>query len=153
MPNEILVAVDGSKPSDKIVEVACVLAKNLSTGILLVYVMNVPAEQPEGLREYEKEEDYPDAYVDYLRDIGEEATSKYTDIIQKAGVPVRSVTPSGNPGNEILNLADFEQPRMIVVGVRGRHGISRFRTLGSVARNVIENSKIPVLSVPLADSK
>ena len=42
---------------------------------------------------------------------------------------------------------------MIVLGVKGLHGLARFRSMGSVARNVIENSPVPVLSVPLVESK
>jgi len=148
--NEILVAVDGSKHSFKIVDVACEIAKSLSTGIVLVYVMHLQDQEPEGIRAFEKAEQYPDAYADYLQDLGEEVTSKLSDTITKAGVQVRSVTPSGNAAAEILDVAEVDKVKMIVVGVKGLHGLSRIRSLGSVARRVIENSSVPVLTVPSA---
>jgi nucleotide-binding universal stress UspA family protein len=70
--NEILVAVDGSKHSFKVVNTACDLAKSLSAGILLVYVMHLPEEEPEGVEEFERVEQYPDAYADYLKELGDE---------------------------------------------------------------------------------
>jgi nucleotide-binding universal stress UspA family protein len=148
--NEILVAVDGSKHSFRIVDVACQIAKPLSAGIILVYVMHVPSEEPEGVKTFEKVEQFPDAYSDYLEGLGEEVTGKLSEVIQKAGIPVRAVTPTGNPANEILNVADIENPMLIIVGVKGLHGIARFRSIGSVARNIIENSRVPVVSVPPA---
>jgi len=148
--NEILVAVDGSKHSFKIVDFACGIAKPLSASIILVYVMHVQGVEPEGLQSFEKVEQYPDAYSDYLQELGEEVTGKLSEIIQKAGLNVRAITPEGNPAEEILNIAEAEKPMMIVVGVKGLHGIARFRSLGSVARNVIEHSTIPVVSVPAA---
>jgi len=146
--NEILVAVDGSKHSFKIVDLACEIAKPLSAGIMLVYVMPVQDVVPEGVRSFEKAEHYPEAFSDYLQELGEEVTGKLSDSVRQAGVPVRAVTLEGNPAEEILNVAEAEKPMMIVVGVKGLHGIARFRSLGSVARTVIENSVVPVLSVP-----
>jgi len=146
--NDILVAVDGSKHSSKIVDVGIQLAKAFSAGIILVYVIHTPGEEPEGVKSFEKVEQYPEAYADYLQGLGESVTDQLTDVIQKAGLKVRAITPSGNPANEILNIADVETPTMIVLGVKGMHGIRRFLTLGSVARNVIENARVPVVTVP-----
>lgn len=151
--NEILVAVDGSKYSFKVVDVACEIAKSLSAGILLVSVIHLPEEPPEGVEEYEKVEQYPDAYADYLKDLSEQVTSKFTDVIKKAGVPVRVLTPSGHPSEVILQVAESEKTRLIVIGAKGLHGLSRFRSLGSVARHVIENSTVPILVVPPAELK
>lgn len=151
--SEILVAVDGSRHSFDVVDVACEIAKGLSAGILLVYSIQENEEEPEGVRAFEKAEQYSDAFADYLQELGEEVTSKLSDVIKKAGIPVRTITPTGNPAEEILSVAEVENPKLIVVGVKGQHGIARFRALGSVARNVVENSKIPVLCVPAATPK
>lgn len=146
--NEILVAVDGSKHSLKIVDFACQIAKPLTAGIVLIYVMHIPDEEPKGVEMFEKVEHYSEAFSDYLQGLGEEVTGKLSDNVRKAGIPVRAITLEGNPAAEILNVADAEKPMMIVVGVKGLHGIARFRSIGSVSRNVIENSKVPVVTVP-----
>ncbi len=153
MMNEILVAVDGSKHSFKVVDVACDLAKRLSAGILLVSVIQLPTREPEEVEQFERVEQYPDAYADYLKELSDDVTSKFTDEIQKAGVPVRATTPSGHPSAEILEVARVEQPEMIVIGVKGLHGLAVFKSMGSVARHVIENSTVPVLVVPSVESK
>jgi len=148
LTNEILVAVDGSKQSIKIVDAACEIAKGLSTGILLVSVVHLRDEEPEGVKEYEKTEQYPDAYADYLKGISEKLSGNLSTYVKSKGISVRAYTPEGNPAAEILNIVELEEPKMIVLGVKGLHGIARFRSLGSVARNVIENSAVPVLCVP-----
>ncbi len=146
--DEVLAAVDGSEQSYKVVDTACDFAKSKSAGVLLVYVMKVPSEEPEGVIAFETAEHYPDAYTDYLQQVGAEVTSKLRERIEKTGVKCRVVTPTGNPANEILSIAEIEKSKAIVLGLKGLHGIGRVRSLGSVARRVIENSKTPVLVVP-----
>jgi len=151
--SEVLVAVDGSEHSFKVIDVASDIASKLAAEILLVYVVQQPAEEPIGIRDYEKAEQYYDAYADYLQNLDEKAIAKFSEVLKKAGIKFRAITPTGNPAAEILNIAELEKPRMIILGVKGLHGLARFRSMGSVARNVIENSPVPVLSVPLAESK
>ena len=145
---EILVAVDHSQQAFKVVDQACEVAKGLETGIILVYVMSADQSEPEGVAAFEKAEEFPDAFAEYLEDLSEEVTSKLSERIKQAGIPCRAVSPSGNVAGEILEVAKVENAIMIVVGVRGLHGLARIRSLGSVARRVIENSTIPVLTVP-----
>jgi len=147
--DEILVAVDGSDHSFKVIDVASDVAKRLAAEILLVYVVREPVEEPIGLKEYEKAEQYYDAYADYLQTLDQQAVSKFSEALKKTGVQFRAITPTGNPAAEILNVVESEKPKMIILGVKGLHGLARFRSMGSVARNVIENSPVPVLSVPL----
>jgi nucleotide-binding universal stress UspA family protein len=147
--DEILVAVDGSDYSFKVIDVASDVAKRLDAEILLVYVVQEPVEEPIGLKEYEKAEQYYDAYADYLQTLHQQAVSKFSEALKKTGVQFRAITPTGNPAAEILNVVEAEKPKMIILGVKGLHGLARFRSMGSVARNVIENSPVPVLSIPL----
>ncbi len=149
MDNEILVAVDGSEHSTKVVSAATDLAKKTSSKILLVSVINPPPQEPEGIRAYEKVENFPDAYAEYLKAITDHLTEKLSKQIQSQSVQHRVVTPSGNPAKEILELADLDKVKSIVIGLKGQHhGIGLIGSLGSVSRRVIENSKVPVLVVP-----
>ncbi len=50
--------------------------------------------------------------------------------------------------DEILNVANVEKVRMIVIGIKGLHGLAKIRSLGSVTRRVAENAECPVLVVP-----
>jgi nucleotide-binding universal stress UspA family protein len=146
--DQILVAVDGSKHSFDIVDKGCEQAKAFSCSILLVYVMKQYVDEPEGIVSYEKSEGYPDAFADYLQQLGDQITGKLAEKIKESGIPFRVLTPSGNVADEILIVANQDKVRMIVIGVKGLHGLAKIRSLGSVARRVVENSECPVLIVP-----
>ena len=145
---EILVAVDGSKHSDKVVDVATDLAKKLSYSVVLVHVMRSSPQESEELREYERVEHFPDAYADYIREIGTAVTSKYADRVKSQGVACRTLSDFSNPSEYILDQSNEKGVELIVVGLKGLHNIGRIRSLGSVARRVIENSSHPVIVVP-----
>jgi nucleotide-binding universal stress UspA family protein len=132
----------------KVLNYAVYLAKSLSCKILLVSVANIPDSEPDGVSAFEKAENDPDAYAEYLEGVSEEITDKYTDVLQKAGIQSRALTPSGNAAADILEVADEENVKLIVVGLKGLHGLEKIRSLGSVARRVIENSTRPVVVVP-----
>jgi len=146
--DKILVAVDGSKHSFNVVDKGCEQAKALSSSILLVYVMKELVVEPEGIVSYEKSEGYPDAFSDYLQQLGDQITDKLAEKIKQAGISFRVVTPSGNVAEQILSVANLDKVKMIVIGVKGLHGLARIRSLGSVARRVVENAECPVLVVP-----
>ena len=107
-----------------------------------------PGEEPEGLKDYEKVENYRDAYAAYLQDIGNEILSKIKSKLAEAKISCETLVETGNPAERILEIAKTEKPLLIILGLRGLHGVARIRSLGSVARRVIENSECPVLVVP-----
>jgi nucleotide-binding universal stress UspA family protein len=146
--NQILVAVDGSEHSSMVIDQACMLAKATSSSILLVFVMPKMTQEPEGVAAFEHAEGFPDAFSEYLEELGNRVTSKLTQKIEMAGISYRTITPSGNVSEEILNIAEAQNVSALVVGVKGLHGASRIRSLGSVSRRIIENSTRPVLVVP-----
>lgn len=176
MSSELLVAVDGSKHSEKVVEVACQLAKDLSATIVLLYVMRRMPEELEGIKEFKesehyeeeyakplseiredatarlsertKSQNYEEAYARYLSDVGKEVTSKLGERIKNQNVFCEISTEFGNPVELILETAKLRKPRMIVMGLHGRRYAGRIRSLGSVARTVIENAPCQVLVVP-----
>ena len=52
----------------------------------------------------------------------------------------------GDPSNEIIKFANDEQVDLIIMGITGLGGFSKF-VFGSVARNVSEKAKCYVSSV------
>jgi universal stress protein A len=60
-----------------------------------------------------------------------------------AGVHIRRHQLSGLPAQEILEFADARQPRLLVLGTHGRHGLARL--LGSVANTVLRHANCPVM--------
>ncbi|MDG6995324.1 MAG: universal stress protein [Nitrososphaerota archaeon] len=147
--NEILIAVDGSKKSKKVVEAGCDLAKSLSAEIMLVCVGKLPETGPNGLVEFSRTERFPDAYALYLQQLSTQITDELTKCVEEKGMKCKAVNKTGNPAKVILDLASKNKVQMIVVGLTGLHGLGRMRSLGSVSRRVVENAKCPVVVVPV----
>ncbi len=140
-----MVAVDGSKYSEKIVEYSCELAKSMAKKVLLIYV----SKYPELIEEYigfggKSPAREARRYVE----IAETVTSKLAEKVRKEGVPYEIILETGNPAEKIIAKAIERKVSMIVVGLRGLHGLERIRSLGSVARRILESSPCPVLVIP-----
>jgi nucleotide-binding universal stress UspA family protein len=140
----MLVAVDGSRYSKKVVERSCKLAKELSAKIILVYV----SKSPDVVEDYiEFGGDIPTGNSERIAAIAEAVTSKLGEYVRNEKIPYEILLESGNPAQKILEIASDRKVSIIVVGLKGLHGVDRVRSLGSVARRVIENSDCPVLVV------
>ncbi len=103
---------------------------------------------PEDYRKYAAEEKLPSPESSYLKLVAERILGDLGVRIKRKGVEYEEVYIAGNPAEAILHAVERRRADMIVVGVRGLHGLGRIRALGSVARKVIENSPIPVIAVP-----
>jgi nucleotide-binding universal stress UspA family protein len=53
----------------------------------------------------------------------------------------------GLPADKIMEMATEENVDLIVIGTTGLKGVSKIKALGSVARNVSERAKRPVMLV------
>ena len=141
---EILVAVDGSRYSNAIIEYSCKLARKLSGKITLIYVSNYP----DLLQEYiGVNGNAPSPQAERYVKIAESITSTLGQIITSKGIPCEIVLETGNATERIISAASNRKASLIVLGLRGLHGLERIRSLGSVARRVLENSPCPVLVV------
>lgn len=141
----IVVAVDGSKHSEKVVDYGVSLAKAISAKIVLA---TVPPDVsvPDGYKQYIKEEGADPA--SFFEGLSEGILQTLGDRVRKQKVPFEAISGSGNVATFILNTAESHNASMIVVGLYGLHRVGKIRALGSNARRIIENSEIPVISVP-----
>jgi nucleotide-binding universal stress UspA family protein len=146
---EILVAIDGGEHSERVVDYATDLAKCTSSSILLVYVAP-EVKIPEGYLEHARtvKSDPSDYYEDLGKRIAKDAVAR----MRRQNVKYQELFGAGNAMKFILDTATSRRVSLIVLGVHGLHRLSRIRALGSVARGVIENSTIPVVSVPCLSS-
>jgi nucleotide-binding universal stress UspA family protein len=142
--SRILVAVDGSVHSGNIVDYSCKLARKLSSYIVLIYVSTYPDLVDEYI-EIAGRSPSPKA-VQFVKR-AEEVTSKLTERIVDAGIPYEVFLETGDPSETTVRKADEAEVDMIVVGLTGLHGVGKIRSLGSVARKVIETSPFPVVVV------
>jgi nucleotide-binding universal stress UspA family protein len=141
----ILVAIDGSKASKLVVDYAVTLAKSMSTGITLLYV--VPElGVPRDYLQYAKEEKIDTA--GYYDEVGRRIVEDFKKTILAGGVDCEATYEIGPPFQKILARIEESKAGLVVLGLRGLHGLGRVRGLGSTARRVMENSTVPVVVVP-----
>ena len=143
---KILVAIDGTKPSMRALDMGISLVKvekNLEMDIVMVVpypVQYVTGENPTGdLTIVER--------LATLKERGETILNHAKDYSVSNGVmKLKTVLKQGDPAREILDLAETIKPDLIVIGNR-RRGFLRGVFLGSISQRVAANSKCAVLVV------
>jgi nucleotide-binding universal stress UspA family protein len=138
----ILIACDienrsesGRKRSEAVLNVATFLAQRLKTGIDLVYVEDLKT--------------YPAARLGSFRYFAwHEMHEQLLDAkVRNFSVPAAWSLLAGSPADQIVQRTLSRPcPELIVMGTQGRRGVRRL-LVGSVAEEVIRNSKRPVMVV------
>lgn len=142
---KILLAVDGSKHSDQALLKAKQIGIAFNSEITILYVIeNIPS--------YSYVNSGVDIGVDIaslwkiFKELGEkileEALEKFKDYNGK----VDTLIKSGNPGSEIIKVAEEGDHSLIIMGSEGLGTISRV-LLGSVSNKVVNGAKTSVLIV------
>jgi nucleotide-binding universal stress UspA family protein len=153
MSRFILVPHDGYEMSDGALKYAIEIAKGLNMNIKLIRVVqgvidistmsiwnNI--ERARVKRDIEKAR----------AQIRKKEYKKLEELVSMAtsrGVEVSSLVLEGDAAEKITSIVNKERPYLVVVG-SGRlpsRGLSKLKTLGSVARKITEQSKCPVLVV------
>ena len=144
--SKILIAIDGTKPSMRALDMGISLAK-VQSGLEVEIVMVVPypvqyvtGENPTGdLTIVER--------LATLKEGGQTILNHAKDYSVSNGVmKLKTYLKQGDPAREILDLAKVTDPDLIVIGNRKR-GFLRGVFLGSVSQRVAANSECAVLIV------
>ncbi len=139
---KILVPVDFSENSQKILKSAHTLAKKLKAAITVVYVMQTF-------------EDYSGFFVPHLplaqfeEEMLKSAEGKMESFIDEhtePGEAIETKVLSGDVAEEIINFADKNSMDMIVMGTHGYRGFEK-ALFGSIAEKVVKTAPCPVLVV------
>lgn len=143
----ILVAVDLSPASEKVVEAAGGVAK--LTGAT-VYVLHAAEPEPDFVGY--------DAGPEVVRtQVASELRKEHRDVqalaetLRKAGMDATALLVRGPTVETTLKEADKLKAELIVVGSHG-HGAVYDVLIGSYSAGIIRKSKLPVLVVPVRDS-
>ncbi len=137
----ILVALDGSKESDKAIEVALELAQKLGAKIIFLHVINVPE-----LGQVPGASEKPDKAIrDRLIEAGKKILEKAVQRTRGKAVASEKIS-FGYPADTIVREASALNTDLIVMGSRGTTGIRRVM-IGSTAEKVLRWSTVPVLIV------
>ena len=140
----ILVAVDLSGASPKILHYIKTLALNLSAKVWLVY-----AEKPDlGFVGFGPGR--PESVLDQVADKFEEKRKELqdeADKLQGSGIDAKTLVVQGAAVEVILDEASKLKADLIVVGSHG-HGAVYHLLVGSVSEGILHRSSCPVLVVP-----
>lgn len=147
---------DFSMPADKALEHAVKMAKALNKGskktevILLHVVADLPLYPLIGIKE-SSEAPRLAPLVEHIDKVHDEATQYITQMIEKkkmkytsSEITFRTGVLKGIPVEKILEYAEKEKVDLIVLGNVGWGEISKSKSLGSVARDVVERAYCPV---------
>lgn len=143
----LLVAVDGSKQSDKALDHAVALAEKFGSELKLLAVV------PSIYHYVLSEESTCTAYT--IQQFLDKAQSFFNDVLTDAEEMVRSrhadikvstILMKGRPSAIIVDVAEKEECDMIIIGSRGMGGITGL-VLGSTSHRVVDSCIKPVMIV------
>jgi nucleotide-binding universal stress UspA family protein len=146
--NTLLVAVDFTSFSEKALVFASELAEKLKAELVVLHVIHDPAEAPGFYAHKGKKKKF-------LRSMEEAAEEMMEEFLAKMRkdhpdqLPIKKAVQLlvvGTPVTRILEIAEKEQARMIIIGSHGRTGLSHL-LVGSKAERVVQLSPIPVTVV------
>ena len=139
---KILIAIDGSKSALRAVKYATTLSTALAQS---PHITLVTVHDDTGLRHLAKH--LPkDGLANYFRDISERDLKPARKLLDKANLPHDMVIKVGHVVEQILGSATAGKFDMVVMGSKGRSGLSDL-VLGSVAQRVCALAKQPVVLV------
>lgn len=144
--NRILVALDFSPASEAALRRALDLALRTRAEVHVLHA--VPGPHPSHGVVFH---DVPGDDRTFYRRLWHEADSHLTAILDDVkldGIEIRRKLAGGVPYRVILDYARKEDIDLVVMGTHGRRGLSRF-FLGSVAGEVLRQTDVPVLIVPV----
>ena len=135
---KILVAVDGSKHSEKGLDIAISLVKESKKSILGLFV------KPHSVNSLR----YGDVFSEHHDEIAKKSFQSLREKCEKNNVEFKTEIRTGDVKTTIEKMANDDQMNvdMVIIGSRGR-GSVKGTLLGSVSKYVLDKSKVPVLIV------
>ncbi|MDR1876686.1 MAG: universal stress protein [Flavobacteriaceae bacterium] len=139
----LIVPVDFSESTGYILNEAVYYAKATQSKIYLLHVASLDLGFVIG--------DIGFQYLPELEEAGmrEETKElvKYEELLKEEGVEVEIIIKQGTPADVIIKETEAKGANLIIMGSHGR-GVIMEAILGSVSKDVIKGSKVPVLIVP-----
>ncbi len=140
MFGKILVAIDGSKISEKALQIALEEARVWKAKMHVMYVVET------GLFSSLPMDNTWEVMYSMLEKEGREALSRAKSEAESKGISVETYMRQGHAGNEIVKATEDLGIDLAIVGSHGRSEVDRL-LLGSVSSFVVTNSRVNVLVV------
>lgn len=156
MFRRILVALDRSEMAERVLDEAIAMAKATGGTLMLTHVLSddddgapPPMAMAPGLDYYWNNQEFYDNYrrqwAEYVETCVEQLQWQAAQA-RGASVDAEYTQQSGSPGRAICNLARTWEADLILMGRRGRRGLSEF-LLGSVSNYVMHHAPCAVLMI------
>jgi nucleotide-binding universal stress UspA family protein len=143
-PTKILLASDGSEEAELALKTAVDLTNNTNSGLHVVTVGG--AEYRYSYDILESGDLLQETYKTIERDAQETLDEQVKKIEDAGGTVTEAHLRMGRAAEVIVNLGEEIGAGLIIIGSRGRGGISR-ALMGSVSDSVIRHAHCPVLVV------
>ena len=138
---KILIAIDGSKYSDKALFKAKKIAAALEAEVTILHVINPLKDTL-----YANTRDLSNELTNFALKHGEEIIQKAKEIFEGFQGHLNTIIKTGDSVDEIVKFAEDGGYDLIIMGSRGA-GIFSRTLLGSVSDKVVHHSKVSVLIV------
>lgn len=135
----LLIAYDGSEPSENAVEHA--IAEHADKHMILLHVVEVPSGATSASFSLFKEE-----FKEARGEPKDQISTAVKDSLKEAGIDFDIEIAFGQPAREIVEFAEENDIEHVLIGNHGRSGVSRV-LLGSVAEKVVRRAPMPVTVV------
>jgi len=140
MFTQILVAIDGSKISDRALKIALDEAKVWNATVNVIYVVET------GLFSSLPMDNTWEIMYSMLEKEGQDALDEAKKEADARHIILKATMKQGHAGNEIVNTAEDLGADLVIVGSHGRSEVDRI-LLGSVSSFVVSHSKVSVMVV------
>lgn len=145
-PKRILLATDYSPYAETALRWADATSKAFRAKLIIVHALDLTLGGMAGLAPEVAAFPVADQLVDRLR---EEAKTEMARL-GKRFPRARTIIREGPPRSTLLQVASSVRADLMVVGTQGRSGLAHM-LIGSVAEHLVRHSRIPVLTVRLAE--
>jgi nucleotide-binding universal stress UspA family protein len=155
MFHKILVAIDRSASSQKVLDTAIGLAKSMDASLMLLHILSNEEEDYPQMPSLPTMEYYPidnvifESYQKQVRAYEEQSLNllrSYADQAMAVGVSTEFTQNRGNAGRTICKMAQSWGADLIIMGRRGRSGLNEL-LLGSVSNYVLHHAPCSVFTV------
>jgi nucleotide-binding universal stress UspA family protein len=145
---KIMVPYDGSKFSQKALEIAIEISKKFTASLYLVTIIDVSSVSPPGAL-LGSQKKVMKKSIDVIKSATTHKVEKMllekVSICKKNGIDTHYEVLDGAPSDAILKLIKKLRIDLVVIGSHGLSGFSKIKALGSVSRRVSELASCPVL--------
>ena len=151
---KIMVACDLSAHAVEALRQGALLAKDLKAELVVVNIINqrdVAAMEDAIGKIKTTIDNFPVTIDGYLNGLKKERAEKVQEIVDQTGGKMkdcRSIIATGVPFKRLIEIAEKERPRLIVIGTVGRSNLADV-ILGSTAEKMFRHCPFPLLSVRL----